>query len=50
MKITHPEQYDFVMRGGKFDSEGMWVPANGGLGFKFVIDWLNENGNLNIRY
>ena len=50
MKITHPKQYDFVMRGGKFDSEGMWIPANGGLGFKFVIDWLNENGNLNIRY
>lgn len=50
MKITHPKQYDFVMRGGKFDSEGMWIPANGGLGFKFVIDWINKNGNLNIKY
>lgn len=50
MKITHPKQYDFVMRGGKFDSEGMWIPTNRGLGFKFVIDCLNENGNLNIKY
>lgn len=22
----------------------------GGLGFKEVIDWINEHGNLNIRY
>lgn len=23
---------------------------DGGLGYKAVIDWLNENGNLRIRY
>lgn len=22
----------------------------GGLGFKEIIDWINEHGNLNIRY
>ena len=26
-----------------------WQPHKG-LGYKFVIDWLNEHGNLNIRY
>lgn len=40
MKKTHPKQYDYIMR----------PKEQGGLDFKNVIDWLNENGNLNIRY
>lgn len=40
MKVTHPKQYEWIMK--------PW--AEGGLGYKEVIDWLNENGNLNIRY
>lgn len=40
MKITHPKQYAYIMRS--------W--NEGGLGFKEVIDWINEHGNLNIRY
>ena len=40
MKETHPKQYDYIMR-----------PAEqGGLNYKEVIDWLNEHGNLNIKY
>ena len=40
MKKTHPKQYDYIMR-----------PASkGGLGYKEIIDWLNEHGNLNIKY
>lgn len=30
-----------------------WVDywgEEGGLGYKAVIDWLNEHGNLNIKY
>lgn len=50
MKHTHPKRYEYVMGGGEFDNEGMWIPNNKGLGFKFVIDWLNENGNLHIKY
>ena len=50
IKRTHPKIYDYVLRGGEFDDQGMWVPTNDGLGFKFVIDWLNENGNLHIKY
>lgn len=50
MKHTHPKRYEYVMGGGEFDEQGMWVPNNKGLGFKFVVDWLNENGNLHIKY
>ena len=40
LKITHPKIYDYIMR--------PW--EQGGLNYKEVIDWLNEHGNLNIRY
>lgn len=40
MKITHPKLYDYIMR----------PKDQGGLNYKEVIDWINENGNLNIRY
>lgn len=50
MKHTHPKRYKYVMGGGEFDEQGMWIPNNKGLGFKFVVDWLNENGNLHIKY
>ena len=49
LKESEPKKYDYVMRGGKFDNEGMWIPHNG-LGYKFVIDWLNEYGGLDIKY
>ena len=49
LKELEPIKYDYVMRGGKFDENGLWIPHNG-LGYKFVIDWLNEHGNLNIKY
>lgn len=54
-KEAEPTKYDFVMRGGKFGDNGMWIPApdihgNMGLGYKFVIEWLNKHGNMNIKY
>ena len=49
LKEAEPKKYDYVMRGGKFDENGMWIPDKG-LGYKFVIDWLNEHGNLGIKY
>lgn len=50
MKHTHPKRYEYVIGGGEFNDQGLWIPNSKGLGFKFVIDWLNENGNLNIKY
>lgn len=49
LKEVEPKKYDYVMRGGKFDEKGLWIPHNG-LGYKFVIDWLNEHGNMDIKY
>ena len=40
MKETHPKQYEYIMK--------PW--DKGGLGYKEVIDWINEHGNLNIKY
>jgi len=40
MKETHPKQYDYIMR----------PKEEGGLNYKEVIDWINEHGNLHIRY
>lgn len=40
LKVTHPKIYDYIMR--------PW--EQGGLNYKEVIDWLNEHGNLHIRY
>ena len=40
MKETHPKQYDYIMR----------PTEQGGLNYKEVIDWINEHGNMNIKY
>ena len=40
LKETHPQIYEWIMK--------PW--DEGGLGYKDVIDWLNEHGNLKIRY
>ena len=43
-----PTLCDYVMRGGEFNEQGMWQPSKDGLGYWFVIEWLNINGNLGI--
>jgi len=40
LKETHPKLYDYIMR----PLEG------GGLNYKAMIDWLNENADVNIKY
>lgn len=40
MKKTHPYQYQWIMK--------PW--SEGGLNYKEVIDWINEHGNMNIKY
>ena len=40
MKETHPKQYEYIMK--------PW--EEGGLNYKEIIDWINEHGNMNIRY
>ena len=36
------------MRGGSFDEDGLWKPDNNGLGYWFVLQYLNVHGNMNI--
>ena len=40
MRKTHPKVWDYIMR----------PKEQGGLNYKEVIDWINEHGNMNIRY
>ena len=40
LKETHPKQYEFIMKSKE----------KGGLGYKEVIDWINEHGGMNIKY
>ena len=40
MKETHPKQYDYIMR----------PTEQGGLGYKEIIDWINEHGGFSIEY
>lgn len=47
-KISNPAVIDYMMRGGSFDKDGLWKPDRRGLGFWFVIEWINLHGNLDI--
>ena len=47
-KISNPAVIDYMLRGGHFDENGLWKPSQKGLGFWFVIEWINLHGNLNI--
>jgi 3'-phosphoadenosine 5'-phosphosulfate sulfotransferase (PAPS reductase)/FAD synthetase len=42
LKRTHPRQYEYCMEGGAYDSDGLWKPANGGLGMRHCIDEINK--------
>lgn len=48
MTEQEPKLCDYVMRGGEFGENGMWKPNKSGLGYWFVIEWLNVHGNLKI--
>ena len=37
-----------MMREGAFDEKGICKPDNRGLGFWFVVEWINVHGKLHI--
>ncbi len=47
-RFSNPAIIDYMMRGGDFDENGIWKPDKRGLGFWFVIEWINTHGNLHI--
>lgn len=48
LQIQEPKLADYVLRGGEFGEDGYWKPNNTGLGYWFVIEWLNIHG-LDIK-
>jgi len=54
LKRTHPKLYDYCMRGGEYNEQGIWQPSKDGLGMKHCIDVLNDlyskNGKKFIEY
>lgn len=50
VRLAEQEQRlcDYVMRGGEFSEIGIWQPSKDGLGYWFVLEWLNVHGNLKI--
>ena len=39
-KVSYPKLRDFVLRGGAFNKDGLWMPNNNGLGFWFVHKYI----------
>lgn len=44
-----PKRADYVLRGGKFNDEGMWIPSDEGLGYWYILDWLARHG-IDVPY
>lgn len=49
LQAEEPSIADYVLRGGEFKEDGYWCPSRDGLGFWFVIEWLNRHG-MSIPY
>lgn len=47
-KVSRPEIADFVFRGGAFNDEGIWMPDSRGLGYWFIMKWINIHGGYNM--
>ena len=51
LKETHPRQYEYCLKGGEYDENGIWRPNKDGLGMKHVFDELNKiYGDGFIKY
>lgn len=47
-RVSNPKLRDFCMRGGAFDEDGLWKPDNKGLGYWFVMKWINVHGGFDM--
>ncbi len=47
-ELSNPAIVDYMMRGGALNEKGLWKPDSRGLGFWFVIEWINVHGGLHI--
>ncbi len=44
LQELEPKRTRFVLEGGTFDEEGMWIPTKQGLGYAYLLDYLNDHG------
>lgn len=50
LQIKEPRLADYVLKGGEFGEKGYWQPSKEGLGYWFVIEWLNIHGLGIVTY
>lgn len=41
MQPDYPKMYDYFIGGGEFNKDGLWIPNSKGLGYGFVLDYIN---------
>ena len=49
MSKTHPQLFDYVMRGGGFNEDGIFLPTNDGLGYWFVLQYINVHSGGKVK-
>lgn len=42
LKRTHPRQYEYCIKGGEYDENGIWRPNKNGLGMGHIFDEINS--------
>ena len=47
--FSNPKLADWELRGGRFNEKGLWEPYKG-LGYWFIILWINKYGNFNMWF
>lgn len=46
--VSKPNMREFCMRGGEFKEDGLWKPSKEGLGYWFVMKWINVHGGFDM--
>lgn len=50
LKYSNPKLVDYLLRGGEFrEPDGIWHPHRG-LGYWFIIEYVNKYGNFKLTY
>ena len=47
--VSNKNLREYVMRGGHFCDDGLWRPSDDGLGYWFVIQYINIHGRFSIN-
>lgn len=50
LQEQEPKLANYVLRGGEFSKDGMWKPSVEGLGYWFILAWLDMVGDIYIPF